>query len=721
MFASRVGVAVALAAVLVTAVAAAQPVVAGRAIWSYVAVDDDSGALRGFRQVYDANYDRTITDPFRLRLSFRGEGSDTTQTLFGADHKSNVWLLQPGGEVDYTLPKFNFQARYDLYDTKSTSDALSGSRRTLRGYESLVWSPDAAPSLTLQAFQNDDRDLLANLDTKEDRFLEDLTYLWRGFTFIQTAHYADFQMPQSAFDRKTLDLQGQVHYDNVRSDGRAAITAYAIAGATRIDETATGANAVVPTQVAISAASYSHDETPLDARDNPPIANFALIDGNFSARTDIGVGPAAPLYQNLVFDMGRVVGLDTFRVFVRDASGNLVPVQGLLRWDVYTSGDALDWTPIRGGAQTSFIFSLSAYEVTFAKTSSRYFKIVSFGTSSQEAFVTELQAFFHTELDRGATRRTDQRFVSASVDATVKPLSWLALRYYGLGNVYDTQQPDRPDYNSRDFDHQVWLYVNQDQPLNGNVRYERRTSTSGENPQDTLDGLWGYVQWVFHRNLQTSLEASRTVEHGSVELTADTIRLHEYMRLYRSIELSVDGGVQHEDFDSIQLQARHVFVNGVAYIQLTKAVRLILSTNWEKVHYTGEGTASLVDLEPVNTRYYGEIWYRPSGQLLLSARLGYVKAPGVDAKTNTYRVEWYPFARGTVGFGTIYDEDVETNGTYRRFRRIQFIPKWQMNRHLSLDVNYTYLTLLDRGIALLPPQSNESKTKQLWFNLTWIL
>jgi phage shock protein A len=169
--------------------------------------------------------------------------------------------------------------------------------------------------------------------------------------------------------------------------------------------------------VPISVGLYSRDDTPLDSRDSPPIGEPKLVDGDLAGRVPINVGPTGLLYQNLIADMGRVVALDMLRVTIRDSSGNLVPTAGLVRWDVFTSVDGLDWIRMPTGAQTNFVFALSAYDVTFEKTSARFFKVVSFGTNSTDAFVTELQAFFHTQIARGETRRTDQRIVSANLNA----------------------------------------------------------------------------------------------------------------------------------------------------------------------------------------------------------------------------------------------------------------------------------------------------------------
>jgi hypothetical protein len=718
MLASRIGPAAVLSVAALTGLASAQDVVRGRATLSYQTYDQPDLSNRGLHQIYDLGYDRNVTDPLHLRLTFRGEGNDNSQEISGVSQKNTIWLLQPGGEIGYYQPLLNFRLRYDLFDTKSTTDDFSDRRKVEWGRANLNWSPEGLPALSLQADERTDRDSEAGLDQKELRTLEALSYGWRGLTFTQTAAYQTLTLNGSGAERKVLNLQGQLRYDNARADGRASVSGYVLGGVNRQDEMGGLTSTSLPTQVPISVGSYSRDDTPQDSRDNPPIAEPKLVDGDLAGRAPINLGPTGLLYQNLIADMGRVVALDMLRVYIRDSSGNLVPTAGLVRWDVFTSADGLDWARMATGAQTRFVFALSAYDVTFAKTSARFFKIVSFGTNSLDAFATELQAFFHTEIAVGQVRRTDQRIVSANLNAYAQPLNWLAFRYYGLYNNYNTVQADRPDFNSQDSDHQLSADIAPGRPLNATLRYERRSSSAEGTPEERSEILFGLLQYTGNRNLSSSVEFTRTNTTGLLDTTSDTARAHEYVRLLRTIELSVDGGVSREELKQQDLSSRQVFGNGIAYIQLTRDLRLTLAGTVDNTRFTGTGTALLSNLEVNNSRYYGELFYRPSSQLLLAARLGYVTGTLVSATTKTWRVEWYPFARGTIGLGTIYDEDVETNGTYRRFRRIQVLPRWQVNRYVAFDINYTYLTLLDRGIFLAP--ATETQTKQLYVNLTWI-
>lgn len=699
-----------------------QRLLTGRAIFSYQMFGSEDLDSRGFHQIYDLDYQRNVTEPFRLRLSFRGEGTNGSQETSSFETSNSIWQLRPLGELTYSLPALVLRGRYELFQTRASTDSRDARQQTERIRADLSWTPEDLPALSLYGERRKDVDHQAGLDNREDLAFQSLRYEWRGLTLAELATFSDFTIGGTGFDRKTVNLQGQLRYENSREDGRLSINGGGAGGVTRIDETGGPDTSVsVPTQLPIAAALSARDDTPLDSRDNPLMPVPALIDGDLGRSAGIVVGgPDALTYQNIAVDLGRVAALDTLRIYVRDPVGSPVPFGGLVRWDVFTSGEGLDWTPLRGGAQSLFIGSLSAYEITFVKSSSRFFKVVSFGTNSVETVVTEIQAFFHTDFSQSTEkRRTDLRFVTADLNVSASPTRWLTVRYTGLFNDFKTAQPARPEFNTRDTDHIASLEVRPSRPLDLTLRYEKRDFASEGTTTQTVDAFWGIARYSPHRNLSTALELNRTTEHGTVDLSAESLRLSQFIRLYRAVELTVDGGVAREEFPLQSLSDRRFFANAVSYIQLTRSVRLTLAGNYQRTRFSGEGSQTLPVLESTDGRYYGEVFFRPSSQILLSGRLGYVTSAFFSGTTKLYRVEWYPFARGTIRLGTVYDEDIETNGTYRRFRRVQFLPQWLVNRNLTLGVNYNYLTLLERSTG--SGSAVETKTRQLYVTLTWNL
>ena len=681
----------------------------GRAILSYELFGDDVDS-QAFLQTYDADFRRNVSDNMRLRLSFRAQGNNR-RTDFGLfEQKSNYWRLQPSGEFDYLLPRLQVIGTYDLYDTTSKLDEVNWKQRYQRITESFFWFPDLLPSFSLQGQQLANSEPSSNVDEVENLAYQTLNYTWRGLTVGEAANYDKFEMRQSGFTRTAENLQGLLRYNGALPNGLLAVDVNAVFGRTRLEEASGGQDVSAPTRAAIASASYSHDETPLDARDVKPVAAPALIDGNFKVSASISLGPDGDSFQNISLTMTRFIALDTFRVSVRDASGNPVQFGGLVRWDVYVSGEGLDWMPVRGEATTTFLPTLSVYEVSFPKSSARYFKLVSFGTNTITTLVTEVEAFFHIAFAPRVTTKTDIRFVSAAASISSRLTNWLTLSYYGNFNDYKVQAGGVQDYATMDNDQLVSALFTPLDRLALTLRYQRRRVGNVDVDQ-SQDGAWADLQYDLNSNLSTTLEASRTKDKGFLDVTTNTLRLHNYARFLPSLDLSLDMGVSKFDFETTGAESKQVFLNAVSYAQLTRSIRLSLSANLAKTTNPG------VLFGPVEGRvqnYYGEIFYRPGPQLYVSARYGYASVQNQSATTKRFRLEWFPFAGGTVGIGTIFDQDVDTDGGFRRFRRIQILPQWIINPNVTLNVNYNVLRFESGGFPGAPPPA---RANQFFVNL----
>src|SRR5512143_2837476 len=122
---------------------AAQQDLSGRAIVSWQTLEADPLSSSGLRQTYDARLERALTDTFRFRLSFRGEGADGTSSLDGgADQSTRYRQYQPGAELNWTFSTFQMQANYDEFRTDSASGDVSDERRQRRAVARLTWAPE---------------------------------------------------------------------------------------------------------------------------------------------------------------------------------------------------------------------------------------------------------------------------------------------------------------------------------------------------------------------------------------------------------------------------------------------------------------------------------------------------------------------------------------------------------------------------------------------------
>src|SRR5512143_3353647 len=153
--------------------AAAQQDLSGRAIVSYQTVEADPLSSSGLHQTYDLRLERLLTDTFRFRLSFRGEGADGTSRLDEeADQKTQFRQYQPGAEINWNFSTFRLQGTYDDYLTDSSAGDLSGERRQRRIVGRLTWAPDRLPSLTVFGEQRRLKDAAASIDNTENSVFE---------------------------------------------------------------------------------------------------------------------------------------------------------------------------------------------------------------------------------------------------------------------------------------------------------------------------------------------------------------------------------------------------------------------------------------------------------------------------------------------------------------------------------------------------------------------
>jgi hypothetical protein len=476
----------------------------------------------------------------------------------------------------------------------------------------------------------------------------------------------------------------------------------------------------VPVRVLIGRALYARDDTPLDGRDSPLADAPALADGDFQKPAGVPLGPDGTSYQNLAVDMGRLVSLDMFRVYVRDAGGAPVRSPGFVRFDAYRSDDGLTWIPLPGGARSSFDAALSAYVVDFASTGARFLKVVSFGTNVLDTQVTEIEVFQRQTFGAGEVKRTDIRLVSGSATASGKPVEWLTLGYYGLLNANSQTSTTRPEVSTNDSDQIATVQIDPLKTASLTARYERRVSSQTDGFSQSLDAVSAIAHYFPLRTLDATVEFQRSDQDlAGRTSTSNALRAHLYLRLLRSLDFSLDGGVAREVQSSDDHPASRANVTAVTYAQLTDALKVTANVSYQKTTYDGgtpDGAGNgLLLPESKDVRYWAEAYYRTGPQLALTARLGYASSDVFSGLTQGYRVDWRPFGQGAVSIGTIYEEDLDSVSD-RRFRRIQILPRWILNRSATLDLNYTivnsYVGLAggERGLTL--------KSRNLWATFT---
>ncbi|HXY40664.1 MAG TPA: hypothetical protein VEQ10_13405, partial [Vicinamibacteria bacterium] len=427
---------------------------------------------------------------------------------------------------------------------------------------------------------------------------------------------------------------------------------------------------------------------------------------NLDTPTQIQLGPDGSSFQNLILDLGHPTDVDTIRVVVRDGAGQLLALGGSVSWDVYTSPEGDRWSPL-AGSSTTFNTALSLYEVRFPSTHVRWLKVVSFSTNAVDTRVSELQAFSTTQLGPNDTLRTDQLVGSGSAAVSLRPTDKTTLSYYGLYNGLRQTSALQPRQANHGLDQIFGAQLDPWRWLDLLLRYEDRwlDDTSGFNQR--FAGWTGDLQFRFIPTTQQTLEASRIDETtaGRRNLTT-TYSLRTYTRLYRTWDLTLDLGTQEQDFTDLAFRTRQRFFNAVSQAQLTRALKLTLTGALQHTNLSGQPIEVGPEDTPIpperDDRWMVELYYRPGPQLGVSGRWGRAYTSLAPATIQNYHLDWYPFPGGSLRIGGQYDQDLDILGQ-RVARRVTLAPAWTVNRHLLLNVNYTFL-------GVTGPQAANTKT-----------
>lgn len=667
--------------------AKAQQDLTGRAILSDQNYTSGDLATSAFDQLYELRFRRQVTEPLSYLLFFRAEQSTGHSTIASDSTSLRFLQLEPHAEASYVLPKLQLLGRYDLIDTRSRVDGNPEDKRRLESlFGSFGFQPDDLPGVNVQ-FQK------TALHSDTSRIDQTQTYLQAGLDYrlgsLMAAAFlrrSDFEDSANGLSRKTNGVQGNLIYQDTLFQGRLAVYASVLASADReVDVTRSllvSAETIVPIVQALS----SIDATPEDARDDPPIPTPGLIDGNLAISTVVSVGPESASFQNIVVDLGRFTALDMFHIHVRDAEGNLVPRGGSVDFTVWTSTDAIRWTPVFGAVRTVFVAALSRYDVTFPATTSRYFKAVSFDRAPTEAGVTEIQAVVHKTFGQNVTRTTDIVLATENATLTWHPVTALSLFYYGLFNQSRETPAIAPAISTTDSDQVFAGNWDVSRHVKLLVQYQWRDVTSTGSFSQTYRSLTTDLRYEALRNVNVTLEGvSASQDDSGVRSDTRTAALRAYLRFLPSLDLSANVGVQRQRFLDDGRVARQWFVTGYSSADLTSDLHF----RAEAAYTRNENEGDAANPFPASDeRYTGDLYYHPGPQLSVGIQIGWAASGASSGVIQNYRVDWRPFPYGSLNLGARYEENVEPF-TNRRSQRATFDPRWRLNDHMTIDLTYT--------------------------------
>lgn len=676
------GAGAAAALVLAPGPAGAANDLTGRGIVSYQGQDAETRSSSLVKQAYELRLRRNPSDgiEYRLRLRYEDDRGETVQREVRSDVLSRQ--LQPAGEVLVTLGSALLDAGYDF--TWLDTAAARTERQLHRVFARASARPAELPSIAIDAERRTSRDVSAGLDQVDSSAGLSLDYVAGSWRFRQSDRLADLQDRTLGFQRRQYQLQASVGYETPTDWRRLVASAQINGGANRmIENLVSGVAQDVPRDIGAARGLFAWDDSPADSTDRPLVGTPALVDGNLGAPAGISVGPDGLSFQGVGVDMGRFVELDELRVHVRNGAGNPLPSDGLVTWTAWTSADGIAWVPAPS-TRSSYYPPLGYYQVEFAPTTARFFKAVSFGVNTLEAYVTEIQAIVRERFVPTQERTSWNLLGSANASALFRASDRTMLTYVALTSLGRQRSPGTGAITSIDWDQTLGVTYRPAAVIAFDARWQDRQVLPGLGERATTELAAGTVHFTPLAGLEHALAGGWQTEHGpgrSVDSTFVTLR--NYARLYPALEVGLDAGYTAQ-LDRVLDQRGERWAGGASTLaRLTPDLILGVNASWSRARDTA------APIQPGREdRYSADANWRASPQLTLAVRVGWIEASGASGWSQRYRLYWNPFPRGTVQLGLTYDEDVDSNSR-QRSRRLSVFPRWIMNRHASLDLNYS--------------------------------
>jgi hypothetical protein len=665
----------------------------GRATAGYNQVRSDVQNTDTFAQVYDLRFERPVSPVILYRLAVRAQDDLGKTLLAGATHDYENREVRPLLALSWTRPSLSLQLGYDLTWSQTLTDGGAAPSRALQhAILTAIVNPADSVRLATDAQWRVDRSG-PDIDTSELRGAALLA--WKGRTVTisggpTTTYYED---SIHDFSRLALGLLSTATWTDEIDGGKGSATLGNTAQWNLLSERSRSATTTRAAKRELPvAALYAVDRTPLDSRDAPLEAVPALLDGDLATATAIDLGPTGVDDQELGVDMGRFVTFDEIRIDVRSRAGNAVPRGGDIVFAVYTSVDARLWQLVDGTPSVDFVVGSSAYVIGFPSITVRYVKIVTFGVNDVDTRVTELETFSHSAFAATEDRTGQTAVDSVQAAFSYAPVERVRLAYTGLFNLSLIRSDRADDLTGIDWAQTCSVTVLLQRWLEAQVGAENRSAQQSGQLIGTWNLLLAQLTATPTATLTARARATRlTATEAAGSSTTDEARVTVNANLLPSLDTSLELAFSRQVFEPPFVRTiDKTYLAWTANAQLTRTLRLTGNAILQRA----DGTDRMVDDPLAGKDYsaYGEASWRASQQLLVAARLGWAEGDASSGPIQRYRLDWHPFPGGAINIGFSLDEDRQSMTGYRS-RRVSFFPSWIVNRHTTLNFNYTMIEL----------------------------
>lgn len=652
--------------------------------------DEDATSARQFvRQTYQLRYGRQISPPLSYRLTLLYQDDRSRLELEDGAVRERATELSPSAYLSWRLDDLSVVFSGSLNDGAAwDSERARTISRTIQRYNasarvSLMDGADVTAFASRLAFSG------TALDTTRDGAGVGLEWALGAFQLSNVNRVERFEDGEGDLTRTSLGPRVSLQYTNNRSKRWSTWARYDL-DYLRTEQVALTTGAIaVPSDVQPIAGLFGIDDLP--DQTGPLAAEPRLVDGALETSAGVALGPGGESFQNLGVDLGRSVALDELRVHVRTGTGQPVPFGGPVTFTAWWSQDGSNWTPLAGTTDT-FSTGMSAYVLTFARTSARFFKVVTFGTNTVDTFVTELQTFVRETFVEGETRVAHTVRQGLSVNAGARLHDQVAVAYVGQVNASSTRTFSGDTQAASDTLNTATLELGPFDALRFDVVGSQLFATSAAGAgQSKTTGAVAATYKPIERFRATAQGHTSAERYARIRTRTYGALLGSSATIYDTLLASATAGFNRQYVvGGGRTDYLLASVNVVAHLRRDLEGRLDVALQ-RSISEAGDPASVLTAAPGLRAltfqRFAADLRYRPSPQLDLLGRVGYATTSTGSGMLRKARANWEPFPGGALRLSLDYDVEVDPL-TGRSYTQLSAQPQWLINRHATLSLRY---------------------------------
>jgi hypothetical protein len=416
----------------------------------------------------------------------------------------------------------------------------------------------------------------------------------------------------------------------------------------------------------------------------------ALIDGNRGTSAGINIGGGSSHDdQNIGLDLNLATDVQKIYLYTTTPSPDLtLPDPGFrvndFRWAVYSSSDNATWTVITNNAAFDYDIDENRFEISFARTRARYFKVVN--TENEDlinVFVTEIEANDVTTFAAFSTTETERTTETIQANLGYKPTDWLSFTY----DFTQDQQETEPDSETtRRHTHNVSGRVERElhKYLTTWAQYRRRWEDDTEAEDTTTDTYLVHFLSSPLETLHTDLSLNHTVtkEESDTQSKSSSALLQITARLREGADLDIDGNITRSENLVSESDTTSKFINSNLRLELTRMLtaEIEYNRNWTDTEQPGGDTTGRTSRGELT------LYWRPSRDFYLRGSYGIDRdeESGDEASRQQYNMNWLMTEKMQLDMGYTLDSNDTDTQTYSSNL------SWDLSRALTLRFGYDW-------------------------------